>query len=71
MKKSNKFWAELRRKLCSRKFWLSVGTFVTGVIIIRGGSEEYAQSVAGAIMSGAAVFAYCIGEGLADNDSKK
>lgn len=70
-KKTDNFWTSLRRKLCSRKFWISVSAFVTGVILIRGGTEEYAQSISGAIMAGAAVFAYCIGEGLADNDNKK
>ena len=58
-----------KRKLTSRKLWLSVAGFVTGLIIAFGGSEERANTVSGCIMSGAAVIAYTIGEGLADGNS--
>lgn len=56
-------WA---RKLTSRKFWLAVAAFVSGVMIATGHSAESAEQIGGLIMSGAAVIAYCIGEGLAD-----
>lgn len=69
MRKS--FYSELKRKLCSRKLWVAVSAFVAGIIVTCGGSEKNAQSISGAIMSGAAVVAYCVGEGLADSDSKK
>ena len=58
-----------KRKLTSRKLWLSVAGFVTGLIIAFGGSEERANTVCGCIMSGAAVIAYTIGEGLADSSN--
>ncbi len=58
-----------KRKLTSRKLWLSVAGFVTGLIIAFGGSEERANTVSGCIMSGAAVIAYTIGEGLADSST--
>lgn len=58
-----------KRKLTSRKLWLSVAGFVTGLIIVFGGSEERANTVSGCIMSGAAVIAYTIGEGLADSST--
>ena len=60
-------WTEIARKLCSRKLWLSVAAFVAGLITINGGAPELADKVRGAILAGAAVLAYCIGEGLADN----
>lgn len=57
-----------KRKLTSRKFWMAVALFVSGLITATGHEEE-AQTVAGLIMQGAAVVAYIIGEGLADSSS--
>lgn len=55
-----------KRKLTSRKFWAAVAQFVTGLIIAFGGTQETAVQVTALIMSGAAVVAYIIGEGLID-----
>lgn len=55
-----------RRKLTSRKLWMAVAGFVTGLMIYMGHSEAEASQVAALILSGASVIAYCIGEGLAD-----
>ena len=55
-----------KRKLTSRKFWVSLAGFVAGLIVIFGGSQENADKVSGAILSGAAVVGYVVGEGLAD-----
>lgn len=57
---------DIIRKLTSRKFWAAVVAFVTGLLIYFGKSAEQADQVAALIMSGAAVVAYIIGEGLAD-----
>ena len=54
------------RKLTSRKFWLAIAAFVSGMIIAFGGDNAVAETVSGCIMSGAAVIAYIVGEGLAD-----
>lgn len=59
-----------KRKLTSRKLWVSVAGFVAGLIIIFGGSQENADKVSGAILSGAAVVGYVLGEGLADTRSE-
>ena len=56
-----------RRKLTSRKFWISIAGFVAGMIVIFGGSQEVADKISGAILSGAAVIGYVLGEGLADS----
>lgn len=56
-------WA---KKLTSRKLWLAVAGFVSGLIIALNGSAEVAETVSGCIMSGASVIAYIVGEGLAD-----
>lgn len=55
-----------RKKLTSRKLWISVAGFVAGLIIIFGGSQENADKISGAILSGAAVVGYVLGEGLTD-----
>lgn len=54
------------RKLTSRKFWLSVASFVSMLIVALGGAEQVATQVTGLIMAGATVIGYAIGEGLAD-----
>ena len=56
-----------KRKLTSRKLWIALAGFITGLIIIFGGSQEDADKISGAILSGAAVVGYVLGEGLADN----
>lgn len=55
-----------KKKLTSRKFWAALAQFVTGLIIAFGGSQETAVQVTALILSGAAVVAYIIGEGLVD-----
>ena len=59
------------RKLTSRKFWLSLASFISMMIVACGGSESKAQQVAAIIMAGATVVGYAIGEGLADSTSFK
>ena len=61
-----------KRKLTSRKLWLAVAGFVTGMILAFNGSAETAETVSGCIMSAASVVAYIVGEGLTDaaNGSK-
>lgn len=58
------------RKLTSRKLWMAVALFVSGVMTATG-NKETAETVAGLIMQGAAVLAYIIGEGLVDGANKE
>ena len=55
------------RKFTSRKWWTSVASFVTLMILAFGGSESTAAQVSAIIMAGAVVIGYTIGEGLADS----
>ena len=54
------------RKLTSRKLWLALAGFVSGLIIAFNGSAEVAGTVSGCIMAGASVVGYILGEGLTD-----
>ena len=56
----------LKRKLTSRKLWVAIVGFVTGLMIYRGKSEADAEQVGSLIMMAASVLGYIIGEGLAD-----
>lgn len=55
-----------QRKLTSRKLWVSAAGFIAGLIVIFGGSQESADKISGAVLSGAAVVGYIVGEGLTD-----
>lgn len=55
-----------QRKLTSRKLWISLAGFAAGLIVIFDGSQETADKISGAILSGAAVVGYVLGEGLTD-----
>lgn len=54
-----------KRKLTSRKFWVAIAGFVSGLLFAFG-KGEVAETVTGIIMSGASIVAYIIGEGLVD-----
>lgn len=58
-----------KRKLSSRKFWMAIALFVSGLILAFGGSKETADTVMGVIMQGAAVIAYIVAEGLVDQEN--
>jgi hypothetical protein len=57
----------LKRKLTSRKLWMSIASFVSMISIALGASESKAAQVSAIIMAGASVIGYVIGEGLADS----
>ncbi len=59
-----------KRKLTSRKLWVSVAGLVAGLIIAFGGNQDTADKVSGSIMSTAAVVGYIVGEGLTDAVNK-
>ena len=56
-----------KRKLTSRKFWLSIASFVAMLMVSLGQPEATATQVTSLIMAGATVIGYVIGEGLADS----
>ena len=60
-----------KRKLTSRKLWVSVCAFVALLVIFVGGTESEATQITSLIMAGATVISYIVGEGLADANNKK
>lgn len=59
-----------KRKLTSRKLWMSVASFASMLMIYFGAAESAASQVCSLIMAGATVIGYVIGEGLADGGNK-
>lgn len=58
-----------KRKLTSRKLWMAVAGFITGVtLLFTGGATE--ANITGAVMALGSVVAYIIGEGLTDAANK-
>ena len=57
-------WA---RKLSSRKLWIAIAGFVSGLIMVFGGTETMASTVSGVILQGAAVLGSLLADGLADS----
>lgn len=60
---------DIIRKLTSRKLWLAVALFVSGVLTAAG-KGSVAETVSGLIMQAAAVIGYILGEGLVDAANK-
>ena len=52
-----------KRKLTSRKLWVSIAAFVSLLMVALGFSDNEAAQVAALIMAGATVIGYVIGEG--------
>ncbi len=55
-----------KRKLTSRKLWVSVCSFASLLAMAGGAAESEAAQLASIIMAGATVVGYVVGEGLAD-----
>ena len=55
-----------KRKLTSRKLWVAIAAFVSGLILAFGGTQDKAQMVSGVILQGAAVVGYLLAEVLTD-----
>ncbi len=62
--------SDWKRKLTSRKLWISIAAFVSLLIVALGGTENEAAQVSALIMAGATVIGYVIGEGLVDAANK-
>lgn len=59
------------RKLTSRKLWVAVAGFVSGLIVAFDGDAKTAETISGLILQGASVLGYLVAEGLADAGNVK
>lgn len=57
---------DIIRKLTSRKLWVALAGFISGLYVALGGNAETAETITGLIMSGASVLGYLLAEGLVD-----
>ena len=57
---------DIIRKLTSRKLWVAIAGFVSGLIVAFDGDAQTAETISGLILQGASVLGYMIAEGLAD-----
>jgi len=55
-----------KRKLTSRKLWVSVASFVGNILVAAGVSDNTITQVTAIIMAGASAIAYIVAEGLTD-----
>ena len=58
--------ADIIRKLTSRKLWVAIAGFISGLIIAFDGNAETAETISGLILQGASVLGYIIAEGMSD-----
>lgn len=56
-----------KRKLTSRKLWLSVANFASMLYVYFGHAVSEGEKIAALILAGGTVIGYVIGEGLADS----
>lgn len=59
------------KKCTSRKLWVAIAGFVSGVIMAVNADENLAQTVSALILQGASVIGYIFAEGLTDVASLK
>ena len=62
---------DIIRKLTSRKLWVAIAGFVSGLIVAFDGDAETAETISGLILQGASVLAYIIAEGITDAANTK
>lgn len=60
-----------KKKLSSRKFWLTASTFAVAVVALFAGSPELADRISALILAGGSVIAYVISESAVDAAAAK
>lgn len=60
-----------KRKLTSRKWWMSIITLVSGLVLAFGVGEDMVTVITGCIMALASAISYTIGEGFTDASAAK
>lgn len=56
----------MKQKLTSRKFWVGVGTVVSGILMMFGFADSTIEIIAGAIVTLGGAIGYMIAESIVD-----
>lgn len=67
--KGKVFFMDWKRKLTSRKLWLAVAAFISGLITAFGGADSLATTISGCLLQFGAVVSYILAEGWIDANS--
>lgn len=62
---------DIIRKLTSRKLWVAIAGFVSGLIVAINDDAGTAETVSGLILQAASILGYLLAEGLADSAGAK
>lgn len=62
---------DIIRKLTSRKLWVAIAGFVSGLIVAMKGDAGTAETVSGLILQAASILGYLLAEGMADSAGAK
>lgn len=57
---------DMIRKLTSRKLWVAVAAFISGLIVALDGDSGTAETISGLILQGGAVISFILAEGWVD-----
>ena len=57
---------DIKRKFCSRKFWVAIVGLITGLLLLFGVDADQTEKIGGIILTAGSIVAYILGEGLAD-----
>lgn len=60
-----------KRKLSSRKFWALIGAFVSTALVVFGVPDNQVAQCVSAMMAGACVITYILGESWVDSSREK
>lgn len=67
--KGKVFFMDWKRKLTSRKLWLAVAAFISGLVTAFGGADSLATTISGCLLQFGAVVSYILAEGWIDANS--
>ena len=59
-------WEKLKRKIGSRKLWVSISGVIIAVVTLASGNAELAERIAAIALAAGSVIAYLVAEGSVD-----
>lgn len=59
-------WEKLKRKIGSRKLWVSISGVIIAIVTLASGNAELAERIAAIALAAGSVIAYLVAEGSVD-----